>query len=316
MEKLSIKKFLSGKSLASFFIALSILYLLFARVDLSGTYEVLRRTKVEIYLLGFAAYYSSLALRGARWKALLKNADYDVSLKSASEIMVLSWFANCLAPAKLGDVYRGYLLKKNYSKSLSKAMGTIFVERAMDMISIVVLLIPAVFIAFGGSLPSNITTSLAIGIVISLLLIGFIAFTVRRNGFLSRKAPSQIKDIAARFEEGVAQSAVGKSLPSIVVLSFILWASEVVRLFFVTRAIGLVLPLSLLLFVALAGALVTAFPLTPAGLGAVEAVMTGMFVLAGLANELAFSAAILDRIVTYWSLLLVGGVVYVSSDKT
>ncbi len=316
MEKLSIKKFLSGKSLASFLISLLILYLLFTRIDLSKTFEILKRTRIELYIMGFIAYYSSLALRGVRWKALLKNADYDVSFKSASEILVLSWFANCLAPAKLGDLYRGYLLKKNYDTSVSKAMGTVFVERALDTVSIVFLAIPAVFIAFGGRLPTNITTTLAISVVIAMLLIGFIAFTVRRDGFLSKKAPSAVKDIAARFEEGVAQSAVGRSLPGIVVLSVSLWAFEVVRLFFVTRAIGLALPLSLLLFVSLVGALVTAFPLTPAGLGAVEVAMTGIFVLAGLASELAFSAAMLDRIVTYWSFIIVGGAVYVLSGKT
>ena len=42
----------------------------------------------------------------------------------------ISWFVNCVVPAKLGDVYRAYLLKINSDASLSRTFGTVFIERS------------------------------------------------------------------------------------------------------------------------------------------------------------------------------------------
>ena len=46
---------------------------------------------------------------------------------------------NCLVPAKLGDVYRAWLLKVNSTVSLSRTFGTVFIERVLDLFAIVVL---------------------------------------------------------------------------------------------------------------------------------------------------------------------------------
>ena len=43
----------------------------------------------------------------------------DIATKDSTEIIFLSWLVNCVVPAKLGDVYRAYLLKINSTASLS-----------------------------------------------------------------------------------------------------------------------------------------------------------------------------------------------------
>ena len=69
-------------------------------------------------------------------------------------------------------------------------------------------------------------------------------------------------------------------------------------------------------FVALAGAMLTAVPLTPAGLGFVEAGVVGILtvVFAVPAPEAA-AIALVDRAVTVVSLLVSGSIVYVLSGK-
>ena len=59
-------------------------------------------------------------------------------LRDATEIIFLSWLVNCLVPAKLGDLYRAYLLKINSTVSLSRTFGTVFIERVLDLFAIVV----------------------------------------------------------------------------------------------------------------------------------------------------------------------------------
>jgi uncharacterized protein (TIRG00374 family) len=101
------------------------------------------------------------------------------------------------------------------------------------------------------------------------------------------------------------------------------WACEVARLTLVTLALGLVgVAPSVLLFVALASALATTLPLTPAGLGFAEGTIVAIFLLAaraglapGVDEHTAASIALLDRGISYWSLILVGLVVYPLSRR-
>src|SRR3712207_7067169 len=46
------------------------------------------------------------------------------SVLGISEIVMLSWFANCIVPAKLGDAYRAYLLKRTAGVSFSDRKST------------------------------------------------------------------------------------------------------------------------------------------------------------------------------------------------
>jgi uncharacterized protein (TIRG00374 family) len=108
-----------------------------------------------------------------------------------------------------------------------------------------------------------------------------------------------------------------------VALTGVAWAGEVARLYLVTRSLGLDgIAQSVIVFVALASALVTTLPLTPAGLGFAEGAIVGVFLLAaraGLAPNVdehaAASIALLDRGISYWSLIAVGLVVYPLSRR-
>jgi uncharacterized protein (TIRG00374 family) len=67
------------------------------------------------------------------------GAGYKVKVKDGTEILFLSWLVNCIVPAKLGDLYRAYLLKLNSPVSATKTLGTVFMERILDLIAIAAL---------------------------------------------------------------------------------------------------------------------------------------------------------------------------------
>jgi uncharacterized protein (TIRG00374 family) len=56
--------------------------------------------------------------------------------------------------------------------------------------------------------------------------------------------------------------------------------------------------------------LLTVVPLTPAGLGFVELGVVGMLTVLGIGQQTAASIALLDRVVAYWSVIVVGAIVY------
>jgi uncharacterized protein (TIRG00374 family) len=88
------------------------------------------------------------------------------------------------------------------------------------------------------------------------------------------------------------------------------WMAEVGRLYFVVQALGLPLTLPMVLFVTVANAILTLVPLTPGGLGIVETGVTGVLVLA-LAQSDALSVALLDRSISYLSVIIMGALYFV-----
>ena len=124
-EGVSLKKrLLNPKTILSFAIGILLLVTVFRRLgDFSAAAQTIRGVNVGLYLLAFVAYAMTFPMRGLRWQRLLRNVGEDKPVGKLTEYVFLSWFVNCLVPAKIGDVYRGYLVKKNEKVSLSKSMG-------------------------------------------------------------------------------------------------------------------------------------------------------------------------------------------------
>ena len=131
---------------------------------------------------------------------------------------------------------------------------------------------------------------------------------------MARFFPAEVRRIGRLFREGVLHSF--RALPVAGPLTVAIWGAEAMRLFFVLTSLGLELPWSGVVFVAVAVALLTTVPLTPAGFGFVEIAM--VYVLTqgfGLAQHDAIAVAVVDRAVTVLSVIVIGGIVYWSSRK-
>jgi uncharacterized protein (TIRG00374 family) len=97
-----------------------------------------------------------------------------------------------------------------------------------------------------------------------------------------------------------------------------IWLLEGARLYFVIRALAMPevgLGISASVFVALAAALLTAIPLTPAGFGFVEAGIIGVLFLYGVSEEPAAAVALVDRGLTIITVIVFGGILYAVSRK-
>jgi uncharacterized protein (TIRG00374 family) len=275
-----------------------------------------------LVLLAFLIYYLGFPLRGHRWVTLLKGAGYRVSTRDGTEILFLSWLVNCIVPAKLGDIYRAYLLKLNSPVSATRTLGTVFIERILDLFAIAVLGLAAGYWRFRGSLgdlPWAVQYIFALGVALVVALaIGLVVLrNFGRRLIVRLPLPHRAVALYERFEEGVFNSVGLRGLPWLGVLTVLIWLTETFRLWFVIAALGfhdLHLGLSGVLFVALIGSLLTAVPLTPAGLGAVEtgvgAVLVGVF---GVPAGQATAILLVDRTISVFSIVVLGSIAYAIS---
>ena len=117
----------------------------------------------------------------------------------------------------------------------------------------------------------------------------------------------------APFLTALSSSAIGSltQLPLLFTLSLLVWVTEIGRLAFVIHAldIGSILPLSVIILVTLASSILTTIPLTPGGLGLVEPGVLGLLVIS-LPRSDALSIVLLDRSISYLSIILVGGLFF------
>ena len=325
------KRFFNLRTLLSFGLGFAILAFLFTRVqiDVGAILDRVRQANPWLLVLALVVFYATFPVRAVRWRRLLDNVELStheeggrrMGTLALSEIMFLAWFANCIVPAKLGDVYRAYLLKINVAVSFSTTIGTILAERIIDVVVLFVLMLAATGLSFGRAVPGEVLVLMQVGLALVILVVIGLTMMRRLRPLIQRFLPARLHEQYARFEHGTLNSFRG--LPVLVGLSIVAWACEVARLYLVTLSLGLGgIAQSVIVFVALAAALMTTLPLTPAGLGFAEGAIVGVFLLAanaglapGVDEHAAASIALLDRGISYWSLIAVGLVVYPLSRK-
>jgi uncharacterized protein (TIRG00374 family) len=226
-----------------------------------------------------------------------------------TRIMYVAWFVNCVTVARLGDAYRGYLLKREAGVSFAVTLGTVLAERLLDLVVLAAMMGAGVLVVFGHSLPTGALQGLTAGLILSAVgMVGLLAMRRFRRAF-ERILPERLHAFYARLEHGAVDSF--RRLPLLVALSALGWVLEGAALYVVAAAVGGPVSVAGALVVALAASLLTAVPITPAGLGFTEVGMVVMLGWLGVDVTTATGITLLFRLINYWSIVVLGFVLYV-----
>ena len=293
-------------------IAVSIVYFLVAKFDfdLSATWGRVEDNNFLWYGLAFLSYYLIFPLRGLRWRHLLENvgcfandSSRNLPVTRLSELSFLGWFVNTVTVFRMGFVYRCYHASRDTGSSFALIAGSLLSERIIDTIlTFAFMLITA--LALLKTPAASIAGPVLLSALIACALLAGIALVLAASGVNpGRLVPDKYRSGYADFRHGTLKSF--QRWPWLAVLSIGIWACESARLYMIVEALDYSVDLPLLLFVALAASLITSFPITPGGLGLVEASMTGLLAT-GLPWEQAVSIALLDRSVNYLSVVILG----------
>jgi uncharacterized protein (TIRG00374 family) len=288
------------------------------------TWAAMRSANILLLLAAFVIYYLSFPLRALRWRLLLENVGYTqangVQLPKfwkLVEIIFISWFANAIVPAKLGDLYRAYLLRQEAGVSATRSFGTVLAERLLDLCVLLLLFIPSLIISLHSHLPPQLRIGLEITLAAVIIGIGGL-FTLRLlRTHIAMLVPVRFQGHYDHFQEGTLGSF--RRLPVLTGLTIGVWACEALRFFFVAMALHLIdgdflHVIAAACFIALGEALLTVVPFTGGGVGLVEGGMLAMITLftkgIGNALSLATAAILLDRTISLFSIIVLGFIVF------
>lgn len=300
-----------------------------ANIDPQKTWTAIQHANLLFFAAAFSIYYLSFGLRALRWRVLLENVGYKpengIHLPNQwklTKIVYISFFANAIVPAKLGDLYRAYLLRQEIGVSTTRSFGTVLAERLLDLIVLLLLFIPAFLISISNihhSMPSQIL--LGMQILLGAVIIGTVCLIILRiqRDAIAKLVPVRFRDYYYHFQEGTLGSF--RRLPLLAILTIGVWSCEALRFFFIALALHLLggtllYSLAASIFIGLGEALLTVIPATGGGVGLVEGGMAAMIKLFSDQVNQAAAAIVLDRIITLFSIFALGAIVFLLTFKT
>jgi uncharacterized protein (TIRG00374 family) len=322
---------LNKKTIVLYVIALLLLILMLWYVGVQQIVANLQSVNVPILALAALMHSFSILLRGIRWKYILSSCGSRISTLNSYGLIYLGWFANGLVPAKVGDVVRVFDIRKENSCPLGKGFASLVIERIFDtvvIVSLVVLSTLFVSRALGYVSSSGwVTLSIVLGVVLASGLAVFAVLCIKKQDFIagvfvrlfgSRRAKDMkgfTKDLATSFTGFGSRKRI---LLLITLLSLAIWLVNFPKFYVVFISMGLYPELTLVAaatFISDAWGMV---PITPGGIGSVEIGQT-LFVIwiVGITpTALAAAVVLLDRIVSFWIPMLIGGIVSVKKGTS
>lgn len=301
--------------------AVALLVLLIWRFDLDweATWATIRGINIWLYLAAIGTYYASFWFRGMRWQLLARNTGALTqeggqvpSTPRTAQFILIGWFVNSVMWFRLGDAYRAYLFGQESKGTFSWSLGTVVAERITDIATILLILLASIAaLTLTNKSPTAYTllaTAVAfVGVAVTLVLI------MRYYGQrVAQLLPGRLEAAFDSFRQGTLGSF--KQLPGVFLLGLLGWAMEIGRVYFVVAALGLDAPLALIPIVALGHALLSSVP-TPGGVGVVEPGLIGILLIAMDRSDAA-SIALVDRSITYLSVIGVGGTMFLVFQLT
>ncbi|HEX7734307.1 MAG TPA: lysylphosphatidylglycerol synthase transmembrane domain-containing protein [Ktedonobacteraceae bacterium] len=321
------KRLLNWRTLVPLAIVLGLLAYTAQRLQINPaqTWAALRSANPLFFLAALLTYYLSFPIRTLRWRLLLTNVGYTEQSTIAQprflkllEIVYISWFANAIVPAKLGDLYRAYLLRQEAGVSATRTFGTILAERLLDLCVLLLLFLASILISLRESLPSYLRTGLylTLALVVSGICALFLLRVLRAR--LRRFIPQRFQEHYDHLQEGTLGSF--RRVHLLIPLTIATWLCEAGRFFFIALSLNLISGNLLhigatAMFIALGEALLTIVPFTGGGVGLVEGGMLGMLALFTASRNLDAAAVLLDRTISLFSILLIGLIVFLIASS-
>ena len=288
------------------------------RVDWTSALDAFKTMDVAKYFIAFIAYYLSFLFRGLRWKiisfnssALDRSSGCDSILNHSSSFqysaLVLSgWFVNSVAWLRLGDVYRAYCLGVISKLGFSWGIGTLVAERFLDMIIVFTMILASVTIISSGVKNQALDFLVIFAFIITAALTIFVSLLAIAGKRLVSRLPILLRVHYSKFKIGVLNGF--QNIFIVTFLGLAAWFMEITRLFFVADSLNIDMSIYLIILATMSNAVLSTFP-TPGGIGIVEPGLTGIFIISVSSSDAA-SITLLDRSITYLSVLMFGGITF------
>jgi uncharacterized protein (TIRG00374 family) len=179
----------AGKALFGLVVTVVLLWWALKDVSFGEVWAYIRQGDPLLLLAAVAVATFGFLIRALRWKVLLASVRPHTRLRSRMAAVSIGFMANNVLPARVGEFARAYAFSRLEPISASAAFGTLVVERFLDGVVLLLLLVlPPLTPGF----PSTGALSEGLGALIlrggiaavALVMVGLTALTVWPRAFV------------------------------------------------------------------------------------------------------------------------------------
>lgn len=250
------------------------MYMALRQVNWREAFNVVTQSDVTLICLGLLFAVLTYLLFALRWRVLLMESD-SLPISTTFAYIMIGYLANTVLPLRLGDVTRAALLGRKRHISGSLVLGSIVLERLLDIcvilvlalsLSLVVVFIPLVrysIMMFAGA---------ALGALAMLLILTryeerLMSLTPRLPSFIPRQLVAYLIGWVTRFAQGTQALRHRRQLVTAIGLSWLAWISAGCWSICHVAAFHLATPWYAGLFVLVVVNLGAAIPSSPGAIG-------------------------------------------------
>jgi len=297
----------------SLLISVICLYFAFRNINWTETWLAMKSANYLFIVATVLVSLGSIWLRAWRWKFMLDPIK-PVSVPGLFESTMIGFMANNVLPARLGEFVRAYAVGKKFKVSKSAAFATIVIERAFDLVTLILCLgLVLLLVKLDKIQPLGI-----IAIVFCILTFAILIFVRQRREQVSRffdgllkRLPEGSRSRAGRllhsFIDGLEVLNRGQHILAILILSLVMWASVAWSLDLAMRAFSFQVPYYASLVLLVVVSLGLMIPSGPGFAGTFEAAtIWSLMLFPGISKEQAASYAIMYHATQFLPITLLG----------
>ena len=218
-------------------LGLALLYIAFRGIDLKTLWQDLIKADYRWVIFALAISFFSHLSRAIRWRILIEPLGYKPRLINTFYAILIGYFANLAAP-RLGEITRCGALTKTDDIPFEGLVGTVIVERVIDVFCLAILTFIIFFAKidfFGSFLLQNIFNPLSekVGkflpasgwawMIFFLALSLLVLFWIFRHRFSHIAFFQKIKKLLIGLLEGLKSVYTMKKFGSFVLHTIIMW---------------------------------------------------------------------------------------------
>ncbi len=277
-------------------VSVAAIWLVLRGVDLARTGDVLSHADFSWIAFGAVLVVADLSLRTLRWQRLVRPIAL-VRYRSMLGYLLIGYLANNVLPARLGELVRSHYLGDREGVSRASALGTVVVERVVDLVAVVAIASASLLVlSVRGVVASAVLVGTGVaGLFLVVLVLGIVAHRLPgadRIGALVDRWPT-VRQMARSLQGGLAVAARPRTLGEALIVSAASWSVAILAFAAVGQSIGIQLSIGQAALIASGVALASAVPAGPSNLGTFEFAAVEIGKAIGVQADSAFALALI-----------------------
>jgi uncharacterized protein (TIRG00374 family) len=282
-------------------VGLTLCWLFFRDFNFSELKEALASGNFSWFYVVMLTTLVVYIIRTLRWQMLIKATGYTTSFLNAFAALSISYFVSLIIP-RLGEVTRCLSIKRQHPVPFMQLLGTVIIERVIDIMSLVVILVITLMLQFDHIIKfmtdsifhpfyDGIVVKIIAGnksiiiitlVVLSMLLALFFYF----RKYIHEKSPKLVLQFMEGLKQGIISVSKLEQKRLFIVYTILIWAGYYFMTyfwFFVFKETS-VLGWGACLSIVSIGTIGRSVPIQGGGMGAYHFLVTQVVILYGVSE--------------------------------